>query len=154
MLSDKRILVVDDDDAIRALLFTVFRRRGYKVDTARNGAEAIQRCHECRYALVVLDLMMPMMSGYDFVDHIGQQSSIDRPLVLVLTAGGEPKKLDPSIVAGTMRKPFDIELMMDTIKACLSTIGDRPQLEHCPPAQSESAGARALSREPDETKPN
>jgi DNA-binding response OmpR family regulator len=138
---EKRILVVDDDDAIRALLFTVFRRRGYKVDTARNGVEAMARCVECRYALVVLDLMMPFMSGYDFVDHIAAQSSIDRPLVLVLTAGTEPRNLDPSVVAGTMRKPFDIELLMDTIKACLSTVGDREQLDDCPSPHSESRGS-------------
>ena len=151
MPTEKRILVVDDDDAIRALLFTVFRRRGYKVDTARNGAEAMKRCAECRYALVVLDLMMPLMSGYEFVDHIGAQSSIDRPLVLVLTAGTEPRTLDPSVVAGTMRKPFDIELLLDTIKACLSTIGDRSQLDDCPQPHSETRVSTSARPSP---KPN
>jgi DNA-binding response OmpR family regulator len=152
MPSEKRILVVDDDDAIRALLFTIFRRRGYKVDTARNGAEALQRCMACRYALVVLDLMMPMMSGYDFVDHVAAQSSMDRPLVLVLTAGNEPRNLDPSVVAGTMRKPFDIELLLDTVKACLSTAGDREQMDDCPQPQSDSR--TVTHRTPPSAKPN
>jgi two-component system chemotaxis response regulator CheY len=151
MPTEKRILVVDDDDAIRTLLFTVLRRRGYQVDTARNGAEALQRCAACRYSLVVLDLMMPMLSGYEFVDHIAAQSRIERPLVLVLTAGQEPRTHDPAVVAGTMRKPFDIELLMDTVKACLSTLGDRPQLDGCPKPQSET---RLIQRLPDVGKPN
>lgn len=151
MPTEKRILVVDDDDAIRAMLFTVFRRRGYLVDTARNGVEALQRCRECRYALVVLDLMMPLMSGYDFVDHIRAQSSIDRPLILVLTAGHEPRDLDPAIVSGTMRKPFDIELLLDTVKACLSTVDDRPQLDDCPAPHSET---RPHQSSPRMSKPN
>lgn len=151
MPSEKRILVVDDDDAIRTLLFTVLRRRGYQVDTARNGADGLQRCMQCRYSLVVLDLMMPMLSGYEFVDHIATQSRIDRPLVLVLTAGNEPRNLNPDVVAGTMRKPFDIELLMDTVKACLSTIAERQQLDGCPKPQSET---RVIPQTPASAKPN
>ena len=138
MPNEKRILVVDDDDAIRALLFTIFRRRGYKVDTARNGVEAMQRYGVCRYALIVLDLMMPLMSGYEVLDRIAAASPLDRPLVLVLTAGGEPRSLDPALVAGTMRKPFDVEMLIDTVSACLTTISDHEQHAACPPSESET----------------
>ncbi|HWN67048.1 MAG TPA: response regulator, partial [Haliangium sp.] len=68
MRLEKRILIVDDDDAIRALVVTVLRRRGYRLDTARNGLEALEKLKNCRYSLVVLDLMMPRMSGYDVLD--------------------------------------------------------------------------------------
>ena len=137
MESERRILVVDDDDAIRTLLFTVFRRRGYKVDTARNGVEALERCNSCRYAVVILDLMMPLLSGYDFLDRLSLQSRSERPLVLVLTAGTEPRTLDPDLVAGTMRKPFDIEMLVDTIGSCMTTLGPHGQRTTCPPAESE-----------------
>lgn len=139
MRSERRLLVVDDDDAIRALLFTIFRRRGYKVDTARNGVEALERLGSCRYALIVLDLMMPLMSGYELLDRLSAIPSTERPLILVLTAGAEPRTLDPNVVAGTMRKPFDIELLLDTIHACLSTLGDRDQPGDCPSADSDRA---------------
>jgi CheY-like chemotaxis protein len=132
---EKRILVVDDEDAIRALLLTVLRRRGYKVDTARNGTEAIQRCVRCRYVLVLLDLMMPVMSGYEVLGHLARME--DRPLVIVLTAGLLPKQLDPEIVAGTLRKPFDIDLLVDTIAGCLANLAGRMQPADCPAAESE-----------------
>lgn len=132
---EKRILVVDDDDAIRTLLLTVLRRRGFKVDTARNGSEAVDRCIRCRYALVLLDLMMPVMSGYELLDHLGPMEN--RPLVIVLTAAPPPRQLSADLVAGTLRKPFDIELLIDTMNGCLANCPERTQPEDCPGAESE-----------------
>jgi CheY-like chemotaxis protein len=133
---EKRILVVDDDDAIRALLLTVLRRRGYKVDTAHDGSEAIERSQECRYALILLDLMMPVKSGYDVLDYLEQLP--DRPLVIVLTAGPVPKQLNADVVAGTLRKPFDLDLLLDTMRGCLSAVEDKAQGDGCPTADSDA----------------
>ncbi|HVR41743.1 MAG TPA: response regulator [Thermoanaerobaculia bacterium] len=130
---EKRLLIVDDDDAIRALLFTVVRRRGFTVDLARNGVEALQRLSVCRYSLVLLDLMMPLMSGQAFLDELQLLPREERPLVVILTAGAEPQGLDPALVAGIMRKPFDIELLLDTITGCLSSVEARAQPDTCGP---------------------
>jgi CheY-like chemotaxis protein len=140
---EKRILVVDDDDAIRALLFTILRRRGYAVDRARNGVEAVERLERCSYSMMLLDLMMPQMSGWEVLEHLDRcGSERPLPLVLVLTAGNEPRDLNPAYVAGTIRKPFDVELLLDTITGCLSTRPVDPQLSKCPPADSESSSKR------------
>lgn len=120
MRLEKRILVVDDDDAIRALLRTVLRRRGFAVDTARNGVEALEQLGASRYALIVLDLMMPRMSGYELVEQLQTQSMMTRPRVLILTAGLESRPFDSSVVIGTMHKPFDVELLLDTVSGCLA----------------------------------
>ena len=120
MRSEHRILIVDDDDAIRALLMTVLRRRGFQVDTARNGVEAIDSLQSSRYSFVLLDLMMPRISGYEVLDFLSSRPAEERPLVLVLTAGLEPRSFDSSLVVGTIHKPFDVELLVDTIAGCLS----------------------------------
>jgi DNA-binding response OmpR family regulator len=133
MRLEKRILVVDDDDAIRALVSTVLRRRGFGVDAARHGAEALERIGRCHYSLVVLDLMMPRVSGYEVLDHLNGMIASARPLVLVLTAGLEPRNFDPNVVIGTIQKPFDIELLVDTVAACLAAINGSAQLDSCPP---------------------
>lgn len=124
MTPDKRILVVDDDDAIRALVLTVLRRRGYGVDAVRNGEEAMEMIQGHRYALLVLDLMMPRMSGYEVMDALGRMSVMNRPRVLVLTAGHEPRMLDTELVVGTIHKPFDIELLLDIVTGCLTAPAD------------------------------
>lgn len=137
MATEKRVLVVDDDDAIRALLCTILRRRGFPVDSARNGAEALERCDRCRYAVILLDLMMPQLSGYEVLDELQLRRREERPLILVLTAGTEPRNLNADLVAGIIRKPFDVEMIVDTISAALSTLAEQEQSKNCPPADSE-----------------
>jgi CheY-like chemotaxis protein len=138
MRREKRILVVDDDDAIRALLATVLKRRGLRVETARNGRDAVEKLSECRYSLVLLDLMMPLMSGYQVLEHIADESLSTRPFVLVLTAGLEPRSFDSTFVVGTIHKPFDVELLVDTVIGCLQVM---PALsaDSCPPAEDIAA---------------
>lgn len=145
MAIEKRVLVVDDDDAIRALLCTILRRRGLAVDSARNGAEALERCEQCRYAVVLLDLMMPQLNGYEVLNAFEKRNRDERPLILVLTAGAEPRNLSADLVAGTIRKPFDVELLVDMIGGCLAAVQAREQEAGCP--QPESGERTGNSRE-------
>jgi DNA-binding response OmpR family regulator len=97
------------------------RRRGFHADTARNGLEALEQLNLRRYALIVLDLMMPQMNGYEVLERLASFAPATRPLVLVLTAGLEPRPIDASLVIGMIHKPFDVELLMDTISGCVSS---------------------------------
>ena len=128
---EKRILVVEDDDAIRTLLLTVLRRRGLKIDAARNGVEALERLKLCRYSVVLLDLMMPRMSGYELLDTLAKDASDIRPLVIVLTAGLEPRVFDTRLVVGLIHKPFDIQLLIDTVIGCLNAVDGVMQRDSC-----------------------
>lgn len=142
---EKRILVVDDDDAIRALLFTVLRRKGYAVDVARDGAAALERLGRCSYSVVLLDLMMPRMNGWEVLDALAGRPRETRPLVIVLTAGTEPRTFAPDLVAGTIRKPFDVDLIVDMVSACLTTLRDLEQLGNCPDPDSRGSGAEEVN---------
>jgi DNA-binding response OmpR family regulator len=134
---EKRILVVDDDSAIRALLMTILRRRGLAADAAADGAEALERLARCDYSVMLLDLMMPRRSGWDVLGEIAGWPLESRPIIIVLTAGSEPRALDPTLVAGTVRKPFDMEMLIDTVSACVRSGPARAQLEDCPPADTD-----------------
>ncbi|HEY8132857.1 MAG TPA: response regulator [Thermoanaerobaculia bacterium] len=133
---EKRILVVDDDAAIRTLLFTILRRRGLAVDVARNGEEALERLRECIYVLMLLDLMMPVMSGWEVLDRLAGIDTARQPVVVVLTAGTEPRGVSPEFVAGSIRKPFDMQLLLDTVTGCIAAVGARRQLADCPPSET------------------
>lgn len=121
---------------------TVLRRRGFRVDSARNGDEALARLALCRYSLLILDLMMPLRSGYDVLEELGRLPAASRPIVLVLTAGAEPRTFDTALVVGTMNKPFDIELLIETTTACLAAVGGQPQRDQCPPSGIAAGNAR------------
>jgi len=133
---EKRILVVDDDAAIRTLLFTILRRRGLAVDVARNGEEALERLGECTYALMLLDLMMPVMSGWEVLERLAGVDPARRPVIVVLTAGTEPRDVSPEFVAGSVRKPFDVQLLLDTVTGCIAAVAARRQLVDCPPSET------------------
>lgn len=139
---EKRILIVDDDAAIRTLLFTILRRRGLLVDTAKHGGEAIERLATCRYAVMLLDLMMPVMNGWQVLENVTAMEAKNRPAVILLTAGTEPRDCNPDIVVGSVRKPFDLELLYDTVIGCISAVGGHERVPDCPAAQSEEAGLR------------
>jgi CheY-like chemotaxis protein len=137
---EKRVLVVDDDDAIRMLLLTILRRRGTVVDTAKNGAEALQCLGKCRYAVMLLDLMMPVVSGWEVLQKLATFDPARRPLVIVLTAGSESRDFSPDLVIGSIRKPFDVELLNDMVAGCIATVLQKQQLTDCPPAESDQKG--------------
>jgi len=107
----KKILIADDDPPLRGLLRLVAARAGFAVDTASNGADALEKLRANRYAVAVIDLMMPRLSGYDVIDHLAEMSS--RPAVVVVTALNDARltRLDSSVVSSILRKPFDIEML-------------------------------------------
>src|SRR3954453_17215219 len=87
--SGRKILVIDDDLAIRVLLQAVLRRMKFDVTLAEDGAAGLQRLHEeGKFDLILLDLMMPRLNGYEFIDQIGHEYSDHRPHIIVFTAAG------------------------------------------------------------------
>jgi two-component system, OmpR family, alkaline phosphatase synthesis response regulator PhoP len=116
---DTPVLIVEDDRAIRSLLVTMLRRRGIKADTACDGAEALTLLAKSHYSVLLLDAMMPRMTGYEFLDRVRHWSRERRPLIFLLTGSVSPRPYDPELVAGTIRKPFDVELVTNMVSACL-----------------------------------
>ena len=127
-----RILVVDDEPAIRALLKKIIERRGYVVDDARDGAEAIEFLQEHRYDLLLIDLMMPNVNGFELVDYLAREVERPLPAVIVITAAAEStplRQLDPSIVHSVIRKPFDIDVIADLVDAAATTSREGSEAE-------------------------
>ena len=96
MLEKKRILIVDDDAEIRDLLEFDISSSGYFVDTASDGMEGLNKALNNKYDLILLDVMMPKMNGFDMCKNI-RQAKINVP-ILMLTAKGPtfPRKIIPS----------------------------------------------------------
>jgi DNA-binding response OmpR family regulator len=118
-----RVLVVDDEPAIRALIAKIVERAGFPVDIARDGEEAIQMLAAETYDVLVIDLMMPNVDGYDVVNHLRDNGG-PRPAIIVITAGDSSaiRQLDGSIVHSVVRKPFDIDVLADLIGAAAQTM--------------------------------
>jgi CheY-like chemotaxis protein len=103
------ILVVDDDDAIRDLMEMVLGDEGYEVVSVGSGPEALDRIHERRPELILLDMRMPGMNGWEFAEAYRRLPGPHAPIVVV-TAGRNPdqKARDVDAVA-YLAKPFDLD---------------------------------------------
>lgn len=115
-----RILVVDDDKNTRRLLEAVLAAENYTVFTATNGEEALQVMDREHIDLVVLDVMMPKMDGYEFT-RILRESNNNLPILMV-SAKQLPEDRHRGFIVGTddyITKPIDVEEMLLRIKALL-----------------------------------
>jgi two-component system, OmpR family, response regulator MprA len=108
-----RVLVADDDPAIRTLVARVLMRRGYDVASASDGADAIQKLDHDPFDLLVLDLMMPRVDGVGVIDHLAKREG-PRPAILVMTAAVPDilRRLPHEHVAKIISKPFDLDQLM------------------------------------------
>jgi CheY-like chemotaxis protein len=120
MEQQKRVLVVDDDPVVRDLLGLVLRRHSLAVDQAADGLEALALIKEHPYAVIVLDLFMPVLDGFGVLDALAGPGMPSPPVVLVLTEAdhGDFLHLDPQRVHGIMKKPFDHEELASIVVAC------------------------------------
>lgn len=133
-MNQKRVLVVEDDDSIRRLLMECIREgTEVRVDGARDGAEALHRVATATYSVVVLDLVMPHMSGIDFLSSIQSMASDaadSRPdagmPTIILTSISEDelptftiRRRFPRLVKAIYRKPVDVPLLVESVKEFL-----------------------------------
>ena len=115
-----QILVVEDDDAIRGLVSEVLRDDGYQVSEASNGAEALERLRDQRPDLIVLDLMMPVMDGWTFVEKCRSHADCeDVPIVVTSASHDLPltaERLRTFGVRTCLAKPFDVEGLLALVE--------------------------------------
>jgi len=93
MSEAKQILVCDDDADTITVVRTILTNRGYTVIDASNGEEALEKLKSFTPDLIVLDIMMPGMSGYDVVIHLKQKPATQNIPIIMLTAKSEPEDL-------------------------------------------------------------
>jgi CheY-like chemotaxis protein len=114
------ILVVEDDDAIRGLVSEVLRDDGYQVREATNGAEALETVRETRPDLIVLDLMMPVMNGWTFLEECRRTDSCAEVPVVVTSASHDlPRTADRLREMGVrtcLAKPFDLDGLLALVE--------------------------------------
>jgi CheY-like chemotaxis protein len=125
-----RILIVDDLSDNLLLLQTILESEGYEVDTAENGNEALAKVAADPPDLILMDVMMPGMDGYDVTQEIRQNRNVPFIPILMISAHGNDSDIR-GVAAGAngfIRKPIKIDQLLDRIavflpfrqNACLS----------------------------------
>jgi len=117
-----RLLVVDDDHAIRKLLERIAQRAGFEVETAKDGADALEMIEASDYDIALVDLMMPRLSGYELVQRLSTRER--RPVVIVATAltNSDLATVDDTMVRHVIRKPFDVQAVVTALVEAMQAV--------------------------------
>jgi CheY-like chemotaxis protein len=111
------VLVVDDDETIRTTVAEALEFEGYAVASATNGAEALELVRQQRPQAIVLDLMMPVMDGWQFLEHCRADAGCAGTPVLVISASRRlPQEAAGLGVTGCITKPFDLDVLLGAVE--------------------------------------
>ena len=118
MSSARRVLVVDDDAGIRESLVLLLEDEGYEVRAAPNGRAALELLARWRPAVILLDLMMPVMDGWAFRAHqLADRACGDIPVVVMSAGRNLTADTYALVPAATLAKPFNLDVVVDTVRA-------------------------------------
>jgi CheY-like chemotaxis protein len=114
----KRVLVVDDEKDVQDFVSLILRDTGYDVDCAGDGREALEKVEADPPDLVVLDLMMPVMDGWGFLEHL--RKIPDPPAVVILSAAPDDWRALRAGAWECLAKPFQARDLVDTCRRALT----------------------------------
>jgi CheY-like chemotaxis protein len=116
------ILVVEDNPINQKVLATLLRKRGYEVDVANDGAQAVQKAAEKEYGLILMDLQMPVLDGYEAAKLIRSFTVSACPPIIAVTAhtlNSEKQQCLEAGMNGYLPKPVDSHKLIECVERCL-----------------------------------
>lgn len=116
---DKKILIIEDEEAIQKILSEPLTYAGYKVITASDGLEGINLFHKQDFQLILLDIMLPKIDGYTVCEMIRQESQI--PIILLTALDTEDAQIKgfDKLADDYITKPFSIKLVLKRVESLL-----------------------------------
>ncbi|MCA9877859.1 MAG: response regulator [Thermomicrobiales bacterium] len=109
------VLVVDDDEGVRAVMATALEDEGWQVETAANGRLALTQLAETRPNAIILDLRMPVMDGLTFAEHYRRFPEPRAPLILI-SATVTPSAVTQTGAVTGLRKPIDLNDLLNVVQ--------------------------------------
>jgi len=123
MSSDKKILAVDDENDVLLIIKTALISEGFEVRTASSGTDALAQTQDFTPDLIILDMMMPEMSGFDVLTQMRELPALKQTPVIFLTGVSDKDKIRDAINAGVtyyIIKPFEFHDLISKVKLAIS----------------------------------
>ncbi len=148
-----RILIAEDEPDIRDLIMFTLQFGGHEVIATSSGSEAIERAVSEQPDLILLDVRMPRMTGYEACEALKKNPQTEKIPVVFLSAKGQEKEVENGLKVGAVAyilKPFAPDQLLKQVKELLDQHGVKPSEKVAPaaPAATEAAPTKAASPEP------
>jgi two-component system OmpR family response regulator len=125
-----RVLIVDDDPNCRQILELMLARQGWSLHFADNGVEGLRQARALRPDLILMDVLMPQMSGLDVVRHLKAEAGLDHVPVFAITALAFDEERRAAYSAGfdlVITKPFSRRQLLEAVRSQFPGLEDPPQ---------------------------
>ncbi|HEX9458081.1 MAG TPA: response regulator [Thermoanaerobaculia bacterium] len=137
MPTEARVLIIEDNDALRAMLFTILRHQPLGVDTAISAEDAIEKTRQCDYALILIDMSLPDDEGLTFLTRFREERPEGTTFVLAVLDPDNEVTIDSRLASATVNKPLMIDTLADVVRECALVVPPPEDPLPCPPAESD-----------------
>ena len=136
-MQEPRVLIVESNEALRVLLFTILRHQPLIVDTCKSADLALEKVNTCDYALIIVDVDLPDEEGPRFIRTFREQRPESTAFIMAVRDPKNDVFLDPSLVSAVLNKPLEIDTMAEVVRECAYVVPPPEDPLPCPPSESE-----------------
>jgi DNA-binding response OmpR family regulator len=137
MSTEPRVLIIEDHDALRAMLFAILRHQPLSVDTASSVSDALEKISNCDYALILIDMGLARDGAERFFDGFRTTRPEATTFIIAVRDPNEEVYLDPNLVSAIINKPLEIDTLAEVVRECAIVVPPPDDPIQCPPAESD-----------------
>jgi two-component system response regulator PilR (NtrC family) len=135
--TETRVLIIEDNDALRAMLFTILRHQLLGVDTSVGAEDALEKTRQCDYALILIDMSLPDGEGLTFLTRFREERPESTTFILAVRDPNAEGNIDAALVSAMVNKPLEIDTLADVVRECALVVPPPDDPLPCPPAESD-----------------
>jgi DNA-binding NtrC family response regulator len=135
--SEARVLIIEDNDALRAILFTILRHQPLGVDTAITAEDALEKTHHCDYALILIDMDLSADDALLFLKRFHEERPEGPSFILAVRDPNRDLSIEPHLVSAVVTKPLEIDTLAEIVRECALVVPRPADPLPCPPAESD-----------------
>lgn len=136
--NDPRVLIIEDHDVLRAMLFTILRHQPLGVDTAASAAEAMAKVMGCDYALILIDMNLANDEAEILIKEFQAARPQSTTFIIAVRDPGKEVFIDPEMVEAVLNKPLEIDTLAEVVRECAIVVPPPEDPLPCPPAESDT----------------
>lgn len=135
--NEPRVLILEDHDALRVLLFTVLRHQPLGVDTAASAEEALEKVASCDYALILIDMNLPDDASPSFLRRFHALRPEATTFILAVRDPKLEVVIEPELADAVLNKPLEIDTLAEVVRECALVVPPPEEPLTCPPSESD-----------------
>lgn len=135
--NEPRVLILEDNDALRVMLFTILRHQPLAVDTAATADDAMVKVETCDYALILMDMNLPDGESEDFLRRFRESRPEATTFVIAVRDPRTDVHLDPSSVDAVLNKPLELDTLTEVVRECALVVPPPEDPLPCSAAESD-----------------